>query len=424
MGFRGRLGHPVHVAGITSKAAHMRRTWRPASLAAVRAAVVAAFVRHATFRAAVLALSATVGVLTAGTALAMPTSSPTNGVRPVAPIAEATGSAVKMAAVRTAGGMPRELIVPDLIAALPSSITAAQVKAVRRLAGVRAVLAVSGGGIKINGHPVTALGAAANALRAWTPPVTAADTALWAGFGRGDLVPSAAASKSLRLRAGVGYTVTAAVRTTAVAGRAAQLGVPGIDVVVSDKRAAQLGLVKNAGLLINAPGANLITLAAKVRSLLGKRGQVIRLVPVSVPDTSLPVDTTVPTGTPTNWTALYQESAKLFCPGLSWTVLAAIGEIESGNGANEGPSSAGALGPMQFLPSTWAVWGIDAFGQTGPPNIMDPLDAVPSAARMLCADGAGNGGSSLAEAIFDYNHAGWYVTEVLDLAAEYAREYG
>ena len=105
-------------------------------------------------------------------------------------------------------------------------------------------------------------------------------------------------------------------------------------------------------------------------------------------------------------------------------MLAAIGEIESGNGANVGPSSAGALGPMQFLPSTWAIWGIDAFGETGAPNIMDPLDAVPSAARMLCADGAGNGGPSLARAIFDYNHAGWYVTEVLDLAAQYAREYG
>ena len=54
-----------------------------------------------------------------------------------------------------------------------------------------------------------------------------------------------------------------------------------------------------------------------------------------------------------------------------------------------GPSSAGALGPMQFLPSTWAEWGIDGFGQPGPPDIMNPLDAVPSAARMLCAAGAG-----------------------------------
>jgi membrane-bound lytic murein transglycosylase B len=107
---------------------------------------------------------------------------------------------------------------------------------------------------------------------------------------------------------------------------------------------------------------------------------------------------------------------------MSWTVLAAIGEIESGNGANEGPSSAGALGPMQFLPSTWAEWGITGFGQTGSPDIWNPLDAVPSAARMLCADGAGSA-ATLRGAIFSYNHATWYVDEVLALAGEYAQNY-
>jgi membrane-bound lytic murein transglycosylase B len=78
---------------------------------------------------------------------------------------------------------------------------------------------------------------------------------------------------------------------------------------------------------------------------------------------------------------------------------------------------------MQFLPSTWAAWGIDGFGQTGPPDIMNPYDAVPSAARMLCADGAAAGGSALSSAIFAYNHADWYVSEVLDLAEQYARDY-
>ena len=108
---------------------------------------------------------------------------------------------------------------------------------------------------------------------------------------------------------------------------------------------------------------------------------------------------------------------------MSWTVLAAIGQIESGDGSNMGPSTAGALGPMQFLPSTWAEWGITAFGETGPPNIMDPFDAVPSAARLLCADGAGTP-AGLRGAIFAYNHATWYVNEVLALARQYARDYG
>jgi membrane-bound lytic murein transglycosylase B len=75
---------------------------------------------------------------------------------------------------------------------------------------------------------------------------------------------------------------------------------------------------------------------------------------------------------------------------------------------------------MQFMPATWAQWGINGFGPPGSPDIMNPLDAVPSAARMLCADGAGNP-ATLHGAIFSYNHATWYVNEVLALASEYAR---
>ena len=75
---------------------------------------------------------------------------------------------------------------------------------------------------------------------------------------------------------------------------------------------------------------------------------------------------------------------------------------------------------MQFLPSTWAVWGTDGFGQTGTPDIWNPLDAVPAAARLLCASGGGNS-ATLPGAIFAYNHATWYVNEVLALAGEYAR---
>jgi membrane-bound lytic murein transglycosylase B len=104
-------------------------------------------------------------------------------------------------------------------------------------------------------------------------------------------------------------------------------------------------------------------------------------------------------------------------------VLAAIGQIESGDGTNNGPSPAGAHGPMQFMPATWRVWGITAFGEPGPPNIMDPFDAVPAAARYLCAAGASTP-SGLPAAIFAYNHAEWYVAEVLALAKEYAQAYG
>ncbi len=74
---------------------------------------------------------------------------------------------------------------------------------------------------------------------------------------------------------------------------------------------------------------------------------------------------------------------------------------------------------MQFLPSTWAVWGYDADGD-GKADIHDPVDAVFSAARYLCAAGAGRGGQSLDDAIFAYNHAWWYVREVVLIANQYA----
>jgi hypothetical protein len=320
--------------------------------------------------------------------------------------------------------MPRQLIVPDLIAVLPSGVTPPQLAKIRALAGVRDVQPVSGGGLEINGKAATVLGATAGQLREWTPPAAAGDDKLWASFAAGDLITSASSAKSLKLRSGADYQVTGAVNTQLTAGpQAASLGLPGIDAVVTATRAAQLGLIPDVAVLINAPGANLISLVSAVHKVLHGKGQVVRLVPVTVSDTKLPVDTTVSTtALPTSYTQLYQESAALYCPGLSWTVLAAIGEIESGDGANDGPSSAGALGPMQFMPGTWAIWGMDGFGQTGTPNIMNPLDAVPSAARMLCADGAAEGGASLSSAIFDYNHATWYVQEVLNLAAEYAQE--
>ena len=98
--------------------------------------------------------------------------------------------------------------------------------------------------------------------------------------------------------------------------------------------------------------------------------------------------------------------------GVPWQVLGAINKIESGYGENMGPSSAGAVGWMQFLPSTWMRWGMDADGD-GLANPWDPEDAVFAAARYLAAAGAHE---DIERAIFAYNHAQWYVDDVLELA--------
>ncbi|WP_406516504.1 NlpC/P60 family protein [Streptomyces sp. NBC_00134] len=117
--------------------------------------------------------------------------------------------------------------------------------------------------------------------------------------------------------------------------------------------------------------------------------------------------------------ALYQQAAPE-CEGLSWTVLAAIGKVETDHGRHPTMiSSAGAVGPMQFLPSTFKAYAHPVPpGGKRPPTPWDPVDAVYAAARMLCANGAKNG-RNLRSAIFSYNHANWYVDKVLKIAARY-----
>jgi hypothetical protein len=122
---------------------------------------------------------------------------------------------------------------------------------------------------------------------------------------------------------------------------------------------------------------------------------------------------------------LYQEAA-ITCPGLPWTILAAIGTIESDNGqsnlpgVHSGANSAGAEGPMQFEPPTFAAYDepIPPGGAT-PPSPYDPTDAVYAAARLLCANG-GASGVDLSGAVYDYNHSESYVAQVLALAQTYA----
>ena len=101
--------------------------------------------------------------------------------------------------------------------------------------------------------------------------------------------------------------------------------------------------------------------------------------------------------------------------GVPWQVLAAINKIESNFGQNMGPSSAGALGWMQFIPSSWMRWGMDGDGN-GVADPWNPEDGVYSAARYLAATGAHD---DLERAIFAYNHAQWYVDDVMELAATF-----
>ncbi len=135
---------------------------------------------------------------------------------------------------------------------------------------------------------------------------------------------------------------------------------------------------------------------------------------------SIPVSFTTPPANPQQLSlpALHQLWQRAgYAYGIPWNVLAAINKIESNFGQNMGPSSAGAIGWMQFMPSTWLRWGVDADGD-GLADPWNPTDAIYAAARYLAAAG---GQTDISGGVFSYNHADWYVREVLDLAQVYGQ---
>ncbi|MFD1675627.1 NlpC/P60 family protein [Alicyclobacillus fodiniaquatilis] len=101
---------------------------------------------------------------------------------------------------------------------------------------------------------------------------------------------------------------------------------------------------------------------------------------------------------------------------VTWTVLAAIHYVETNFSMGDSPtSSKGAEGPMQFEPSTFAEYGVTAPGQSCSPNIQNLYDAIYTAAHYLSANGFAQNPD---QAIFQYNHAGWYVEEVMSDARQ------
>jgi hypothetical protein len=129
---------------------------------------------------------------------------------------------------------------------------------------------------------------------------------------------------------------------------------------------------------------------------------------------------------PTSYLALYRQAAGR-CPGLSWSVLAAVGKVESDHGRSRLPgvrsgwNHAGAAGPMQFgigqgrAGNAWARYGGD-FDRDGRRSVYDPGDAIPAAADYLCASGAPQ---RLDAALYAYNRSRTYVARVKQLARRY-----
>ena len=127
---------------------------------------------------------------------------------------------------------------------------------------------------------------------------------------------------------------------------------------------------------------------------------------------------------PGNYLEAYRAAGKEY--GIDWTYIAGIGKVEtdhgrydngSGSGCIEGPSTpyGTAKGPMQFIDSTWASVGVDGNGD----GVKDPCnyeDAIPSAANYMKQSGAPG---DMYGAIYAYNHADWYVNDVMGWADKY-----
>jgi hypothetical protein len=135
---------------------------------------------------------------------------------------------------------------------------------------------------------------------------------------------------------------------------------------------------------------------------------------------------------PPGYLVLYRAAAPRYCPGLSWTILAGIGKVESDHGrarlpgVRSGWNHTGAAGPMQFgigkgrAGNAWARFGRD-FDRDGRVSVYDPGDAIPAAAHYLCDAGAPH---RLDSALYAYNPSWAYVARVKAIARRYRARGG
>jgi len=313
----------------------------------------------------------------------------------------------------------RRLTRPDAVVTMPHSVTARQLRRAHHLAGVRALAVADLGRVYLNPHTsVRVLGVDVGSVRRFTPRFTARSRPLWTSVVRGEMTVDY--SLAGRMQSLLGATIPVAAKHTAPTplrvGAFATVGLGNAQVIVDRSLSPALHLTPQRVVIVSAPKRSDSGLTADLRAVFGSHAQVRLVRPQHVDQ--MVISAYARAMIPEAYLRLYRAAAAT-CRGLPWTVLAAIGTVETRNGADNRTSSKGAMGPMQFLPSTFAAYAVDGDGD-GVANIQDPADAIYSAARYLCAWGAGLGGQSLYAAIFAYNHADWYVRRVLQFAVAYS----
>ena len=149
-------------------------------------------------------------------------------------------------------------------------------------------------------------------------------------------------------------------------------------------------------------------LSREARATLDARRRLVELTPpTTLPLSSFRTGPSLPARTLLRY---YREAERRF--GVDWEVLAAVNFVESGFGRLRSSSTAGAQGPMQFLPATWRAYGLGG-------DVHDPRDAILGAANYLRASGAAR---DLRRALYAYNHSLRYVDAVAAFAAQMRRD--
>ncbi|MFI0418335.1 lytic murein transglycosylase [Spongiactinospora sp. 9N601] len=348
----------------------------------------------------------------------------------------ATAPTASAPAPRMTGGPGITPTPPQVFAVAQASVPRATLHKISALKHVQKIAAVDAGTVRVSGTAISLLAVNPAEFRAWTPKAVAGEPGVWDAIAKGEIVADAQAVRRLGMLLGADYQVDNGPRLRL--GASAAFGLPGVDGLVSVEVGRGLGLLPGVAVLVHGEDEHAAALGSGVRAELGQGAQVVTVGEAANQVTKAAkagkdgkvedgaahpkAPQRVVVGRPGSYLELYQVSAKV-CPGLSWTVLAAIGQVESSHGRNNGPSSAGALGPMQFMPATWKAYGVDGDGD-GKADIWSPYDAVPSAANYLCANGANQGGKKLEKAVWFYNHSWSYVRKVLGIAEGYARQYG
>ena len=149
------------------------------------------------------------------------------------------------------------------------------------------------------------------------------------------------------------------------------------------------------------------SLDAEARDILAARRELGSLAAPPQPRRRFATGPSLP---PAKLMRFYRKAERRF--EVSWKVLAAVNFVETSFNKLRNRSTAGAQGPMQFIPSTW-----DAYGMGG--DIHDPHDAIMGAANYLHASGApGN----YRRALYAYNHSDHYVDSVLGYTRRIRRD--